>query len=202
MNTKNRLELYFAGDRTPSLYRTVFHTPSSPAPLIGERGTNLPVSGLSFIWGVSSHSLSLFFVTAALTSLSNESSPQYLLEGSMNSPAGMIARLLQKRTTSRLHDLFGSDASGRSLLYRMIILGNPRGLHPGPVTAALRREFLSPSAITVFLDGRNVSCDRDALRRLAANIQSTYIPRLGRTADSTEASSEKSSTTHPLDTHV
>jgi hypothetical protein len=92
-------------------------------------------------------------------------------------PAGALARLLKKRTTSWLHDLFGADASGRSLLHRIVILGNARGKQHGPTTATLREEYLSSGDIRVFVDGEDISYNEPELAKLTAQLMEAYIPR-------------------------
>jgi hypothetical protein len=177
INQQTKLELYFGSSETPGLYRTVFHTPRSSKPIVGMRGTTLHTAALPFIWGPAAQSLSLLFVSAVQARVQGNPVTMPLLEGGSASPAGALARLLKKRTTSWLHDLFGTDASGRSLLHRIVILGNARGKQHGPTTATLREEYLSSSDIRVFIDGEDISSNEPELDRLTAQLMESYIPR-------------------------
>ena len=174
---QTRLELYFGSSETPGLYRTVFHPPRSSKPIVGMRGTTLHTAALPFIWGPAAQSLSLLFVSAVQARVQGNPVTMPILEGGSASPAGALARLLKKRTTSWLHDLFGADASGRSLLHRIVILGNARGKQHGPTTATLREEYLSSSDIRVFIDGEDISSNEPELARLTAQLMESYIPR-------------------------
>ena len=176
-NAQTKLDLYFGSSETPGLYRTVFHAPRSSKPIVGIRGTTLHTSALPFIWGPAAQSLSLLFVSAVHARIQGNDITMPLLEGGSASPAGALARLLKKRTTSWLHDLFGADASGRSLLHRIVILGNARGKQHGPTTATLREEFLSSGDIRVFIDGENISCNEPELAKLTVQLMEAYIPR-------------------------
>lgn len=84
---------------------------------------------------------------------------------------------LKKRTTSWLHDLFGTDASGRSLLHRIVVLGNARGKQHGPTTATLREDYLSSCDIRIFVDGEDISYNEPELAKLATQLTEAYIPR-------------------------
>lgn len=175
--SQTKLDLYFGASETPGLYRTVFHAPRSSKPIVGMRGTTLHTSALPFIWGPAAQSLSLLFVSAVHARIQGNDVTMPILEGSSASPAGALARLLKKRTTSWLHDLFGADVSGRSLLHRIVILGNARGKQHGPVTATLREEFLSSGDIRIFIDGEDISCNERELARLTTQLRESYIPR-------------------------
>jgi hypothetical protein len=177
INQQTKLELYFGSSETPGLYRTVFHAPRSSKPIVGMRGTTLHTTALPFIWGPAAQSLSLLFVSAVQARVQGNPITMPLLEGGSASPAGALARLLKKRTTSWLHDLFGTDASGRSLLHRIVILGNARGKQHGPTTATLREEYLSSSDLRVFIDGEDISSNEPELARLRAQLMDSYIPR-------------------------
>lgn len=175
--SQTKLDLYFGSSETPGLYRTVFHAPRSSKPIVGIRGTTLHTSALPFIWGPAAQSLSLLFVSAVHARVKGSDVTMPLLEGGSASPAGALARLLKKRTTSWLHDLFGTDASGRSLLHRIVILGNARGKQHGPTTATLRDDFLSSGDIRVFIDGEDISCNEPKLAKLTAQLMESYVPR-------------------------
>lgn len=177
MSAKSRLELFFGNQSSPGLYRTVFHAPGGGKPTVGMRGTTIPTCGLPFVWGPASQSLALLFVAAVRKHHLGESLDYPLLEGPTSSPAGALARLLKKRTASWLHDLFSSDASGRSLIHRFIILGNPRGKQHGPLSATLRTDYLSPSDIKVYLDGKDITSDETALTSLYEALTAAFIPR-------------------------
>jgi hypothetical protein len=140
------------------------------------RGTTLHTSALPFIWGPAAQSMSLLFVSAVRARVKGSDISMPLLEGGSASPAGALARLLKKRTTSWLHDLFGTDASGRSLLHRIVILGNARGKQHGPTTATLREEFLSSGDIRVFIDGEDISYDEPKLAKLTEQLMESYVP--------------------------
>jgi hypothetical protein len=175
--TENRLELYFSNPLSPELYRTLFIPPYQTQPIVGLRGTTLHSTCLPFIWGPASQAISLLLVSAVVRRLSDAPRSLPLLEGPSLSPAGAIARLLTKRTTSWLHDLFGSDVTGRSLLHRMIVLGNARGRQQGPITATLNENYLSSLNISILIDGEDISQDLQALLQLRDCLRSTFIPR-------------------------
>lgn len=177
MSYKRSLELHFGNLSSPELYRTVFFGPGIEEPIVGVRGAVIPTVGHPFIWGPSSQSLSLLFVGAVRHHLESKQKTPPVLEGPSSSPAGILARLLQKRTNSWLHDLFGTDASGRSLLHRIIVLVNPRGRRIGPISAGLRTEYLAPSNIKVLLEGKDISNDKIALKELFDSLLSSYTPR-------------------------
>lgn len=177
MKGKSRLELYFGNNTSPGLYRTVFKTPSIPSPIVGTRGNTLPTSGLPFNWTPSSQSLAILLVAAVKSALTNDCSGRPLLEGPSSSPAGTLARLLKKRTTSWLHDIFGTDASCRSLLHRMIELRNPRGLQHGPITATLRSEYLSPNDIQIFVNSEDITNNLKAITNLLNSLIASFVPR-------------------------
>jgi len=176
-NAQTKLDLYFGSSETPGLYRTVFHAPRSSNPIVGMRGTTLHTAALPFIWGPAAQSLSLLFVSAVRARVQGNGVTMPLLEGGSASPAGALARLLKKRTTSWLHDLFGADASGRSLLHRIVILGNARGKQHGPTTATLREDYLSSGDIRVFVDGEDISSNEPELAKLTIQLLEAYIPR-------------------------
>jgi hypothetical protein len=176
-NVQTKLDLYFGSSETPGLYRTVFHAPRSSKPIVGMRGTTLHTAALPFIWGPAAQSLSLLFVSAVRARVQGNENTMPLLEGGSTSPAGALARLLKKRTTSWLHDLFGADASGRSLLHRIVILGNARGKQHGPTTATLREDYLSSGDIRVFVDGEDISSNEPELAKLTIQLLEAYIPR-------------------------
>ena len=175
--TNTRLELYFGNTSSPGLYRTVFVPPYQTQPIVGLRGTTLHTTALPFIWGPASQALSLLFVSAVVRKLSGEPIALPLLEGPSLSPAGALARLLKKRTTSWQHDLFGSDAMGRSLLHRIIMLGNARGKQQGPIIATLNEAYLSSHDISILVEGQDISNDFKALVKLRDSLRSSFIPR-------------------------
>ena len=177
MKSKNSLQLYFGNKYSPGLYRTVFRHYTMEEAIVGMRGTTIPTSGMPFIWGPSSQAMALLFVTAVKAYVEKLALNLPLLEGASSSPAGTLARLLKKRSSSWLLDLFGSDASGRSFLHRMIILGNPRGRQHGPISATLRSDFLSPAEIQIFVDGEDVTSQPEALSSLRESLEKSFIPR-------------------------
>jgi hypothetical protein len=177
MKSKCSLHLYFGNEKSPGLYRTVFWHSSLEDPIVGIRGTTIPTKGLPFIWGPSSQALALLFVTAVYSRETVAFENHALLEGPKGSPAGTLARLMKKRSSSWLLDLFGADISGRSLLHKMIIFGNPRGRQHGPISASLREEYLSPTNIQIFIDGEDITNSHAQLSLLKGHLLSSFIPR-------------------------
>ena len=179
MITTPSLELYFGNTETPGLYRTVFRAPNHDAPIVGVRGPLFHHPSLPFIWSSSCVALSLLFVSAVLKSAALEEAILPLLEGGTSSPAGAIGKLMNKGIRSWLHDIFGSDASGRSLLSRIVLLGNPRGRRQGPITATLKGSYLSPSNIRIVIDGSDISSDVEALSTLRQKLLVEFTHRKG-----------------------
>jgi hypothetical protein len=173
------LELYFGNTETPGLYRTVFRAPCNEHPVVGVRGPLFHNPSLPFIWSTSCVALSLFFVSAALLATTGKESILPLLEGGPSSPAAAIGKLMNKGVRSWLHDIFGSDAGGRSLLSRIILLGNARGRRQGPTTVTLRSSFLPAHSIRIFVDGADVSCDPHALGSLRDKLLLEFTARKG-----------------------
>ena len=171
------LSLYFGGQTSPGLYRTKFTHPTLADPIVGVRGTTIPPSGVSFVLGPSMQALSMLFVRAAIRHREGQSSALPELEGVSASPAGSLSRLLKKRPESWVFDLFGADSSGRPLLQRILTVGNPHCRFPGPITVSLREKYLSPAAIQVFVDGRDISEDVAALKELTTSLEMSYVPR-------------------------
>ena len=121
--------------------------------------------------------LSLLFVSAVTHAARDKLALLPLLEGDHLSPAGTLGKLLNKGIRSWLHDIFGSDSQGRPLLAKMILLSNARGRRQGPVTATLRSAYLSPKAISIFVDGEDISNDCAALETLYKNILRDFSQR-------------------------
>ena len=169
--------LYFGGQISPGLYRTMFTHPTYDDPIIGMRGTTIPPSGVPFIWGPSAQALSMLFVRAVSRYKEGQLSSLPHLEGFSSSPAGSLARLLKKRSASWIFDLFGADSSGRPLLQRMLTVGNPHSRLPGPITVSLRPGFISPAAIQIFIDGEDISDDIEALKKLNTSLEICFVPR-------------------------
>ena len=174
MSSKSRLELHFANKFSPSLYRTIFYRPGVLEPTVGLRGQITHSSGIPFAWGLAAQALSLLFTKAKEAELEKTIPILPLLEGPSLSPAGTLGRLITKRTSSWLHDLFGTDSSGRSLLSRIIVLGNSRGKRHGPISATLRAEYLSPTDIKIFIDGEDVSNDLGSIKRLSRSLLAAF----------------------------
>jgi hypothetical protein len=177
MHTHPSLELYFGNSDTPGLYRTVFHAPGYDHPIVGVRGPIFHSPSLPFIWSTSCIALSLLFVSAVTHEARGQATLLPLLEGDHLSPAGTLGKLLHKGIRSWLHDIFGSDSTGRPLLARMILLSNARSRRQGPVTATLRSSYLSPTAIKIFVDGRDISNDCAALETLQRNLLKEFYLR-------------------------
>lgn len=171
------LELYFANEFAPGLYKTIFTPPAGGTPVIGIRGTTISPGGVPFIWGTATQSLMILFLTAASRRFLGNPIIGPHLEGDKTTPVGALARLLKKRPNSWLYDLFSSDASGRSLLERMVVMENARSQRPGPITATLRADYLSPKNIKVFLDGKDISDDNALIHLLLNHLKISYIPR-------------------------
>ena len=112
----NQLELYFGEGYTPGLYRTVFRTTTYPHPIVGIRGPLLQQQSFPFIWCTSCIALSILFVAAVTEEAKGQQPLLPLLEGDQASPAGALGKLMNKGVRSWLHDVFGSDHNGRSLL--------------------------------------------------------------------------------------
>jgi hypothetical protein len=173
----NQLELYFGGGSSPGLYRTVFRPTTYPHPIVGIRGPLLQQQSFPFIWCTSCIALSILFVAAATEEAKGQLPLLPLLEGDQSSPAGAIGKLMNKGTRSWLHDIFGSDHSGRPLLNRMILLGNARGRRQGPITATIKTAYLPPKQIRIFLDGVDISTDVAALRELNLQLEAEFATR-------------------------
>jgi hypothetical protein len=179
MTSTASLELYFGNTDTPGLYRTVFRAPGHESPIVGVRGPLFHYPSLPFIWSTSCVALSLLFVSAVLQSATGEHAILPLLEGGASSPAGAIGKLMNKGVRSWLHDIFGSDSSGRSLLSRIILLGNARGRRHGPTTATLRSSYLSAKNISIFVDGVDISTNANSLAELKGKLLSEFTERKG-----------------------
>jgi hypothetical protein len=177
MNNEPSLELYFGTSDTPGLYRTVFKAPGHEHPIIGVRGPLFHSPSLPFIWSSSCVALSLLFVSAVAKEAQGQQGWLPLLEGDAASPAGALGRLMNKGIRSWLHDVFGSDHNGRSLLHRIILLGNARGRRHGPITATLRSSYLAPKDIQVFVDGSDISADAPALEALQERLLAEFAAR-------------------------
>jgi hypothetical protein len=177
MITTPSLELYFGNTETPGLYRTVVRSPNHDTPIVGVRGPLFHHPSLPFIWSSSCVALSLLFVSAVLKSAAHEEAILPLLEGGPSSPAGAIGKLMNKGIRSWLHDIFGSDASGRSLLSRIVLLGNPRGRRQGPITATLKTSYLCPNNIRIVIDGDDISSDVMALSTLREKLLQEFAHR-------------------------
>ena len=177
MSGSCRLELYFANEFSPGLYKTVFTSQGLYAPIIGIRGTTIAPGGVPFIWGTASQALMILFLSAVKRRFSGSPSFGPHLEGEKTSPVGALARLLKKRPNSWLYDLFSSDASGRSLLERMVVFENARSQRPGPITATLKADYLSPTNIKVFLDGNDISADETLIDLLYNHLKISFVPR-------------------------
>lgn len=171
------LELYFANEFSPGLYKTIFVPPGHGDPIIGVRGTTIAPGGVPFIWGTATQSLMILFLSAVKRRFPGSPKIGPHLEGERTSPVGSLARLLKKRPNSWLYDLFSSDASGRSLLERMIVMENARSQRPGPITATLKADYLSPTDIKVFLDGNDISADETLIDLLYKHLRISFIPR-------------------------
>jgi hypothetical protein len=177
MFTTPSLNLYFGNSDTPGLYRTVFHAPGHDHPIIAIRGPVFQSPSLPFIWSTSCIALSLLFVSAVTKAAKGQQLHLPLLEGDHLSPAGALGKLLSKGIRSWLHDIFGSDSTGRPLLNKMILLGNARGRRQGPVTATLRNSYLSEKSIKVFIDDKDVSNNIEALEGLIKSLHAEFINR-------------------------
>lgn len=178
MITSASLRLYFGNATAPGLYRTVFSAPGYQEPIIAVRGPLFNHPNLPFIWSCSCVALSLLFVSALIEERLNRASLGLpLLQGDSTSPAGTLGRLMNKGTRSWLHDIFGSERSGRPLLARILLLGNPRGRRHGPTTASLRTSFLAPKNISVFVDGEDISSELDKLENLRALLLADFAMR-------------------------
>lgn len=170
MITTPSLELYFGNPAAPGLYRSVFRAPNHDTPTIGMRGPLFHAPSFPFIWSTSCIALSILFVSAVAHAARGERPVLPLLEGGPTSPAAAVGKLMNKGIRSWLHDIFGSDSAGRSLLTRILLLGNPRGRRQGPITATLRGTYLAPSNIKVFMDGEDISHAPDLLEDLRAKL--------------------------------
>lgn len=164
------LQLYFSAQPSPGLYQTKFILPTYPDPIVGMRGSLYSSFCHPFIWCNSCVALSIMFVSAVLAHARGQKPPAPLLEGDTTSAAGIIGKLLNKGVRSWLHDIFGSDATGRPLLHRMILCCNARGRLHGPVTVTLKSAFLPASNITIFMDNQEISQDVVALESLRLNL--------------------------------
>lgn len=177
MSHHNKLDLYFGGTPSPGLYRTVFLTPDHVHPIIGVRGPLFNQPSFPFIWCTSSIALSILFVAAVAYEARGEKPLLPLLEGGRASPAGALGKLMNKGVRSWLHDIFGSDPSGRSLLQKMILLSNARGRRQGPITATLRSSFLSAGRISIYLNGVNITADVVSLDELQSQLEIEFANR-------------------------
>ena len=177
MSGSCKLELYFANEFSPGLYKTVFTSHGLVAPIIGIRGTTIAPGGVPFIWGTASQALMILFLSAVKRRFPGCHNVGPHLEGEKTSPVGALARLLKKRPNSWLYDLFSSDASGRSLLERMVVFENARSQRPGPITATLKADYLSPTDIKVLLDGNDISADEALIDLLHNHLKISFVPR-------------------------
>ena len=169
------LELHLSQHNTLELTRTVFRLRRGDQGIVGIRGTQVPLGAVPFKWGPSLHALTLFFTKAALIEKDDDLLTP-CLQGKAPSPALNIARLMYRQAMQSYLDIFGSDASGRPNLNRLISVCNFHLKDTRPVQLYLRTPPLSPTGIKVFVDEEELTGRKPRLMELVKELSSTWRP--------------------------
>lgn len=177
MQYSTNLQLHFATGKLPELMRVIFNVAFFPKPLVGIRGIEAPSGMQAFRWSTTSHALALFFVRA-VEHYHEQKEGIPVLEGYRNCPAATLARLLTKRPDGWLLDVFGYDSAGRTLLMKIVRCANYTLSMPGPMQIYMRTSFLRKEAISIVLDGKDITSDLCGLKQLSQTLAETWEPRI------------------------
>ena len=175
MSYETRLELHFwSGAQGPELFTTNFDCPFLEEPVIGFRGLYPPKGATPFKWTQAIHCLSYFLVRAAAGKNSSQTENFVLSGGAASIPTSIALALRKQRYF--ISELFGTDATGNSLLKRFLFISNPKAKLHRPVSVRLRESFLSPSNIFIYLDSEAVATEHD-IKELANELLLSLRPR-------------------------
>lgn len=137
------------------LIEVVFQENPSNEPRVCVRGKTAGPnrSAGSFQWTSAVKALSLLAVKTALMP------DNAILRGDGHSLAASLDYAISKQPMW-LSEMFGWDTKGVSLTRRLILRTNPERKRPGPVTLGINQVYLSPSAITILINGRPASVEQ------------------------------------------
>lgn len=164
------LELHFADDY--SLEKIVFSYPTHPYDLISIRGKTAGAyrDCSSFQWTPAVRALTLLFLqTAAYSDRKSELiGSSQVFSGATGSLAASIDYAIAKEPRW-LTDVFGIDASGRSIVRRLVIRTNPERKRGGNVAVAVNPRVMRPGSVRCFNNGKEIT-DRKAILELVKSI--------------------------------
>lgn len=160
------VELHFTSS-PPELFQTVFRHPILKGPRRALRGRYSPWNDRSgsFQWTPAVQALALLLLATrvAAEDQSFGTRMRTALSGERGSCAASLDLAISKQP-EWLEDMFGTDASGRSLVRRILHRENPERKRPGPVVIAINTAILQPADIVVYVD--NAPCSGRALHEL------------------------------------
>lgn len=184
------LILRFSSSPFPELVETTFRHPLIPNPVTASRGKDSAFTDASFQWTPAVRGLSVL----ALRTRAEGGGP---FPAELAGGAGSLAAALDyavSRGAQWIVEMFGRTANGAVLARRCFVRTNPERKRPGPVQVSFNPRLLSPAAIRIVLDGRELSSETE-LRALAMRIESRSEQRRYRPKLATEPSREPPSFT-------
>lgn len=171
----NKLTLKFlSAGESAQLEETHFSSPLIGRTVSCRRGVQTVVKTHhgTFAWSAGVMGLSAIFIRAKASSCSSSSQAELAKASGISSAESDWARAFDSSLSKRPQwalDMFGLDASGTPLLRRLFVRQNPEKKRPGPVAVYLNTSFLQPTAVSISLDGQELT-DVASLKGLLRQI--------------------------------
>lgn len=122
----------------------------------------------TFQWTSAVRGLCILFAKAKAMQLSDREGGRGVIFGLQRSVAASLDYAITKQPVW-IRDMFGNDASGNSMAYRLILRTNPNRKRPGPVVLSINERAMAASDISIVWNNRRVD-SAEMLKRLLLSL--------------------------------
>lgn len=171
--TRSELTLVFSEGERRELLESSFVHPLIARPLRcirGRTGESRKVG--TFGWTTAVKAICILCVLQRLKAFEGNLNNQVSEAAGISGGRGSLAASLDYSVAKEpawLHEMFGADSTGRSILKRFLKRSNPELKRPGPTRVSLSESFVRSTSIRIVL-GEKVVEDANSLRGLVAEL--------------------------------